>query len=134
MYLNLVNPLNARATYALTKDEDKCFPKRPEREVAIILDGAADVIRVTGSTTYATAETNGCNGWIRIAGKTFWFVFDSGFDPRAAPLSFTISEGTAPDKTPIRAPKNPTGETERRKNLSTSLLAKYATATATATV
>jgi hypothetical protein len=66
----------------------------------------------------------GNNGWIRLDGKTYWFLFDAGFNPRAVPLVFTLAEGTAPDKNPVREPKNWTKENARREALSRALKAK----------
>jgi hypothetical protein len=135
MYLTLVDAKKrgVRATYLLTKDADKCYPKRPERALPVTLDGATVEIRVTGSENYAVKSEAGNNGWIRLDGKTYWFLFDAGFDPRAKPLVFALSEGTAPDKNPVRAPKNAAGEAARRVALSASLKAKYGTAEVEAT-
>lgn len=113
-YLKLVGPkiaLTARRNYALAKCAEKDYPKKSP-DIAVTVDGKAATIRVTSSRLYATAETTGSNGYIRIGGFVAWILFDPGFVPTSG-IAFELVEGKSPDANPKRIPRNPASEALR---------------------
>ena len=117
-------PEGVRANYALAKCDASYYPKRAPR--TCLIDGETVDIKITGSRNYATAATAGNNGYLMIRGECYWMSFAAGFPAHSADLVFELKDGTSPDANPLRDPKDAAKETERRKNLSAALKAKFA--------
>jgi len=118
--------LTGRVAYRFGKD--KAMPKKAPR-IPITLDGVPGEMAVTSSGGYS--ELVGYNGWLyNKDGDSGWILFSDGAnpsDPAQFPdgIQFTTTEGLGPVN-PLRLPKNPEGEANRRAAAAASALKRKA--------
>jgi len=122
-HLVLATPdLTGRVAYRFGKD--KAMPKKAPR-IPITLDGVPGEMAVTSSGGYS--ELVGYNGWLyNKEGDSGWILFADGVNPNDATqfpdgIHFTTTEGLGPVN-PLRLPKNPEGEANRRAAAAASAL------------
>ena len=126
MLLRFPNPVpGARESFRLTKDAEKCYPKgKRAYPITALVNGTPAEIMITSSASWSAESTTGANGWIKIDGKVFWFLFDPGFIPLDG-LDFRLETGPGLPN-PKREPKDPVKEAARTAACSVTLRARAA--------